>query len=195
MVESKLEGDLELLPNQQEDWEAIRQDLEAAIEPHKLDQVLRNLDISVERLEWRSQTLSDRGSTTAIEKKSPSVSIAKARELTLAACDKAFNVLVDHQQHWLHQVALQYYVATSGGKFPLRFSWVRKKLDVTIDQNDRLNEVLQEHDKKLEESAVEFVQRFETLREEAEREFYDVLTLKQKNLLASYIGLPRSSSK
>jgi hypothetical protein len=178
----ELENDLALVPSQQKQWDILRSNLEESIKPHQLSIVLSSLGVPVGVLDMNDLVL---------EEQSPRISRAEAQKMALSACSKAFEVLLPKQQQWLRQVALQYYVASSGGKFPLRFDWVRSQVNVRSDQARQLDELLEEHDNKLNELVPEYVERDRKLRDEAEREFYDVLTDAQKKTLALYLGPPK----
>jgi hypothetical protein len=186
-----LEDDLALVPSQQKKWDTLRENLKESIKPHQLDVMLNVLGLSSELLDFNAEEKAKQTNTQNAGQQSRGISRAAAQKLTLEACDEAFEVLLPKQQEWLRQVALQYYVASSGGKFPLRFDWVRSEVNVRPDQARQMDDLLEEHDKKLNELVPEYVERDRKLRDEAEREFYNVLTPAQKKTLALYLGPPK----
>ena len=188
----KLEDDLALAPSQQKRWDTLRENLEESIKPHELGMVLNSLGTDPIFLDyWDREEGSEQINPPAADQQVRGISRAAAQKLTLDACSEAFEVLLAKQQQWLRQVALQYYVASSGGKFPLRFDWVRGEVNVRSDQARQMDELLEEHDTKLNELAQEYVERDRKQRDEAEREFYDVFTPAQKKTLALYLGPPK----
>ncbi|MBX3419843.1 MAG: hypothetical protein KF851_19775 [Pirellulaceae bacterium] len=187
----KLEDDLALVPSQQKKWDTLRENLEESIKPHHLYVVLNVLGLSPALLDFKDDETAKQTNPQNADHHSRGISSAAAQKLVLEACEEAFEVLLPKQQQWLRQVALQYFVASSGGKFPLRFDWVRSQVNVRSDQSRQMDELLEKHDNKLNELVPEYVERDQKLRDEAEREFYDVLTDAQKKTLALYLGPPK----
>jgi hypothetical protein len=186
-----LEDDLGLAPSQQQKWDKLKEDLTEAIKPHELNIVLQQLGVPAGFLDQIGKLTGGNSPSKDSEDPNRGLSSAQAQGLVLKACEEAFEVLLPKQQGWLRQVALQYYVASSGGKFPLRFDWVRSEVNVRLDQARQMDELLEEHDTKLNELVPEYVERDRKLRDEAEREFYNVLTPAQKKTLALYLGPPK----